>query len=175
MISSFEFIEIYQTTPPGDRSPNRVARLIAAGAIMLRSSAKKPIESESKTSASAPIRSALSPIWFARRRRHWLNLSVRGSSASAIGQCLGNRFRIVLAFIFFVAERILFFSLAHALRLQQMQGQGDSHMEALSAQTAANWKLQQSETRKIGDTHPRCPKFWSTAIGAIHRETCSLS
>jgi len=63
--------------------------------------------------------------------------------------CSANRFGTVFAFEFLAALRLLF-TLADALRLEQMQRQGKPNMKSLAAKPAANRKLKQSKTGNIG-------------------------
>jgi hypothetical protein len=56
--------------------------------------------------------------------------------------------RVVFAFVF-LAPFYFIFRFADALRLQQMESERKSHMEAFPAEPAPNGELEQSETGQI--------------------------
>ena len=59
-----------------------------------------------------------------------------------------SRAGAVFAFIF-LAPFYFIFRFADALRLQQMESERKSHVEAFPAKPAPNWELEQSETGQI--------------------------
>jgi hypothetical protein len=67
---------------------------------------------------------------------------------------LGDGLRIIVFALVFAVPVSFFLALANPLRLQQMESQGKTYIKALTAEPAANWKLQQSQSGNVGETHP---------------------
>jgi hypothetical protein len=63
-----------------------------------------------------------------------------------------------------------FFAGTGALRLEEVQSKSKSYVKTLAAQLASDRVLQQGKPGKISKTHTRCPEFWSTAVGAVHKK-----
>ena len=70
------------------------------------------------------------------------------SKVKPLSERSGRGFFVVVRFVF-SAPDLSVFSLAHLLRLQQVQRQGDAYVKSFAAEPAANRELQKRKSRNI--------------------------